>query len=216
MEKIDQSKYPEINGNTSVINLCMHVDSALLPLFFQLLGSGFIVDIATNCSIKVLLCEQLGINEEYLEERIQTLFLNAKVVDDVNTCIVNAGSTLALSGALPGLAGATLRRGGFYASLRSQISHDKIASPSPLQGTGKITLKLFNLVVKELGPVFLQKGILIKGQKLQEFIARQLEQLKARCEAVELNDKPVAVASLGKTNLETDLVFLQVKSEQTA
>ena len=215
MEKIDQSRYPQIIGDTTAMHLCMQVDSALLPLFFQLLGSGFIVNFSDSCSVKELLCARLGIHAQYLAERIQTLFLNAKVVDDVNACIVDAGSTLALSGPLPGLAGATFRRGGFYAALRSQISYDKTTSPPSLPGTGQITLKLFNLVVKELGPVFLQKGILIKGQRLQEFIARQLELLKAGAPAVELNDKPVEIDSLCKADWKTNLVLLRVKTKDT-
>jgi hypothetical protein len=213
MEKIDQSRYPERIGNTSSMHFSMHVNSGLLPLFFQLLGSGFIVNVSTSCSVKELLCGQLGIHEEYLEERIQTLFLNAKVVDDVNTCIVNEGSTLALSGALPGLAGATLRRGGFYASLRSQISHDKTTSPLPLSGTGKITLKLFNLVVKELGPVFLQNGILIKGQKLKEFIARNFEELNSACKRCRLDDNSIDLNKLLDSDLKNELIFLQIDVE---
>ena len=210
MGKNDQSRYSPKIENTAPMHLCMQVNAALLPLFFRLLGSGFIVNFSTSCSVKEVLCDQLGIHAEYLEDRIQTLFLNAKVVDDVNACIVAEGSTLALSGALPGLVGATLRRGGFYASFRSQISHDKTTAPLPLQGTGKITLKLFNLVVKELGPVFLEKGILIKGQKLQEFIARHFEELNLACKKCSLDGNSIDLQNMLDADIKDELVFLQV------
>jgi hypothetical protein len=206
MEKID---------GISFDRLSLIVKTALVPIFFQLLGQGFKVNVQTGCSVKELLCNQLGIDEDYLAERIKTIFLNAKVVDDVNSAIVNEGSILALSGAMPGLVGAILRSGGFYAAMRSQISHDKTRSPLPLQGTGKITLKLFNLVVKELGPVFLQKGILIKGHRLHEFIARQFEKLSSACKRCSLDGNSIDLKKLLDIDWKNEHVFLQVKSEQT-
>ena len=192
--------------------LYLFVKAELVPIFFQLLGQGFKVNVQTGGSVKELLCNQLGIDEDYLAARIQSIFLNFKVVDDVNSA-VNEGSVLALSGAMPGLVGAILRSGGYYAAMRSQISHEKTPSSRP-QGTAPITLKLLNLIVKELGPTFLQNGVMIKGQQLQEFIESRLEDLKIKCLAVEFNDKPVEIDSFRKVDWKTKLVFLQVKSEQ--
>jgi len=104
------------------------------------------VNIQTGCSVKELICNQLGIAEDYLEKRIQTIFLNAKAVDDLDSTIVSDDSTLALSGAMPGLVGVTMRRGGFYASLRNQISHDKNLSVSH-RGDGQIRIKLCKPVI---------------------------------------------------------------------
>ena len=147
----------------SADRLSLIVESKLVPLFFQLLGHGFSLNVQTGCSVKELLCNQLGIHEDYLAQRIQTIFLNAKVVDDVNSAIVDRDATLALSGAMPGLVGAILRSGGFYAPMRSQISHQK-NEPTLQLKNGKITLKLWNLVVKEIGPVFLESGIWVQGE----------------------------------------------------
>ena len=204
MEKIDGITFDRLS---------LLVKAQLIPIFFQVLGHGFKVNVQTGCSIKELLCNQLGIDEDYLSERIQTIFLNARVVDDVNSAIVTEGSVLALSGAMPGLVGAILRSGGMYAGMRSQISHKKNQSSLP-QKTAPITLKLLNLIVKELGPTFLQNGIMIKGEQLQEFIESRLEDLKIKCLAVEFNDKPVEIDSFRKVDWKTKLVFLQVISEQ--
>jgi len=200
--------------DTSADRLSLIVKARLVPLFFQLLGHGFSVKVQTGTSVKKLLCHQLGIHEDYLAQRIQTIFLNAKVVDDVNSAIVDKDATMALSGAMPGLVGAILRSGGFYAPMRSQISHEE-NSPASQVKKGKITLKLWNLVVKELGPTFLEQGIWIEAEEVQSFIKRHLEALKIECQTVKLNDNPAEVDRLRKAQWKTKLVFLQVKSEKT-
>jgi hypothetical protein len=213
MEKSNQSSSADAVKGTSGGHLCLHVKPKLIPIFFQLLGHGFSVDVQTGGNVKDLLCKQLGIHKDYLAQRIQTIFLNAKVVDDLNTAIVNEGSTLALSGAMPGLVGAILRSGGFYASMRSQISYNKNQS-APLQETGKITLKLLNLVVKELGPGFLQRGILIKGKNLYDFLYRYQAELEAGCTSGKLNAVSTNISRLLEIEWTTEPVFLQVDSEQ--
>jgi uncharacterized protein (DUF2164 family) len=176
------------------------------------LGQGFSVDTHSGVTVKDLLCKQLGIHEDYLAQRIQTIFLNAKVVDDVNTAIVAEGSTLALSGAMPGLVGAILRGGGYYAAMRNQLSHMEAELSSQAQ-SAKITLKLMNLVAKELGPIFLQQGIWLKGQTLREFIECRMDDLKAGCMVCELDRKPIEFTSLTGIDWRDDMVLLQVYSE---
>jgi hypothetical protein len=213
MVKSDQSSSAKKSGDIQAVTLSLMVKDKMVPIFFQLLGHGFSMDVQTGCSVKELLCRQFGIPEDYLDERIKTIFLNATVVDDVSSATVNEGSTLALSGAMPGLVGAILRSGGFYASMRSQISYDQ-NKPSSLPRTGKITLKLLNLVVKELGPAFLERGIWFNGGKLQEFIKHHLEELKAGGAANELDGEPVEINNLLGLDWVDKTVFLQVRSEK--
>jgi hypothetical protein len=194
------------------MHLSLNVKSRLVPFFFQLLGHGFSVNVMTGSSVKNVLCEQLEIDEDYLAQRIQTIFLNGKVVDDNNSAIVNEDSVLALSGAMPGLAGAILRSGGYYAAMRNQISHEESKSSSQAQ-FAKITLKLMNLVVKELGPVFLQQGIRLKSQSLCEFFKRHLDELKDGFISSELDGEPVEFESLRGIDWNADTVLLQVNSE---
>ena len=213
MVKSDQSSSAQISGDIPGVNLLLVVKDKMVPIFFQLLGHGFNLNVQTGCSVKELLCQQFGIPEDYLVERIKTIFLNAKVVDDVSSATVNEGCTLALSGAMPGLVGAILRSGGFYASMRSQISYDQ-NKPSSVPSAGKITLKLLNLVVKELGPAFLEQGIWFNGGGLQEFIKHHLEELKAGGAANELDGEPVEIHNLLGLDWEGQTVFLRVKSEK--
>ncbi len=125
MVKSNQTSSANKSGDIPGVTLSLVVKDKMVPIFFQLLGHGFSLNVQTGCSVKELLCQQFGIPEDYLDERIKTIFLNAKVVDDVSSATVNEGCTLALSGAMPGLVGAILRSGGFYASMRSQISYDQ-------------------------------------------------------------------------------------------
>jgi hypothetical protein len=199
-------------GDLSTQDLSLFVKSKLIPFFFQLLGQGFLVNVPANCSIRDLIVDCLGIPNDYLEERIQTLFLNGSVVDDLNSCNIKEGSTLALSGAMPGLAGAVLRRGGFYASFRRQISHND--SPSRIDKDNHwIVLKLFNMIVKELGPGFLAKGIWMEGDKLQKFLRRHSEELRMHGTSGDMNGEAVDIINLLRVNWETYLVFLRVKPE---
>ena len=191
--------------------LSLIVDDRRLPLFYQLLGHGFSMVVQTGSSVKDLLCDQLGISEDYLEQRIKSIFLNGKVVDDVNAAIVDNDATMALSGAMPGLVGAILRTGGYYAPMRSQISYDKSSGESQLM-KGKVTLKLWNLVVKELGPIFLQQGVFIQRKELQSFIQRNWETLKTGCRSAEITGKAITPDKLHDLDFKSDAVFLQVNS----
>ncbi len=145
-----------------------------LPVFSQLLGRGFTTRIRTGCSVKELLKDQLGFEESYIDNRIQTLFLNYKAVDDMDSAIVNHGDVLALSAAMPGLVGASFRKAGAYSVMRSQVSHENGAA-STGSYEGEITLRLFNLIAKEEGPGFLRKGIRIRGRDLDDLLHIQPE-----------------------------------------
>ncbi len=77
-------------------------------------------------------------------------------MDNLTTAIIRNGSVLALSSAMPGLAGATLRRGSIYASLRNSINYEE-KNELTQKMDGVITVKLFNVLINELGPVLLQR-----------------------------------------------------------
>lgn len=200
------------SDNPCVDRLSLVMIAQQVPLFFQLLGHGFNVSIQTGCSVKELLCNQLGIHEDYLAQRIQSIFLNGKVVDDVTTAVVQENAVIALSGAMPGLVGAILRGGESYAPMRSQISHQKNSTSTRVQEGKKITLKLWNLVVKELGPVFLQRGILIQRNELQRFFKLHEDALKTGCQEAVIMGTSVAVEQLTGQIVKSDPVFLQVNA----
>ena len=212
MEQTDQSISAEALKKASSVHFYLGLETRLRPFFFQLLEAGFKMIVPTDCSVKELLCRHLKIEEDYLENRIQTIILNGKAVDDVNIATVEEGSTLALSGAMPGLVGAILRREGVLAPMRRQISHSQTESAAK-HDTGGVNLKLFNLVVRELGPAFLEQGVWIKGNRLQEFILHYADELMQGCKALELDGNTLKIDQLTQMDLSSKSIFLKVTTQ---
>jgi hypothetical protein len=190
--------------------LYLTVEESLIPKFFVLLSQGFTVKVRVGCTMRELLHRQLGLSADYIEQRVQTIFLDGKAVDNIDTAVVRHGSTLALSAAMPGLAGATLRRGGAYASMRSQISHGKSPLPDHIK-EGELVLKLFNLVARELGPMFLEKGVWINSKNLQGFLQKAPDYFWAGCRAMEIDDTYKEVDKLVHIDWRDQQVFLKLK-----
>ncbi len=153
----------------------------------------------------------MALDHEYIQERISTIFLDGKAVDNIEEAIISEGSTLALSSAMPGLAGATLRREGLYASLRDSITYKEKASNCRIK-EGIIILKLFNLLIDDIGPVFLQKGIVVKSQELQNFFVKQPDSFWRNCSEIILAGKPIDHENLlvGDRLIQHDEVELTV------
>ena len=193
------------------IQMTLKEDSRLFFLLNGVFRQGVQVEILAGSSIRQVIVEQLGIAEDYLENRIQTLFLNGKPVDDVDAMKVSDGSVLALSAAMPGLAGATLRKGGKYAAFRQQISLGS-DSPVPVLRKARMILKLFNQVTEEQGPVVLTKGIGISGGDFLDVIRKAQDQsLMQEILKAEVNGKAIAPEMLDPEISGKTAVFLSIR-----
>jgi len=138
-----------------------------LAMFFPLLQRGVTVPATVGCTLKSLLCDQFAIPADYVTERVTTIFLDNRPVDDLDRTIIEDGSRVTLSAAMPGLVGATMRRGGFYAALRQGISH--VTDSGAVAGeSGTVRLKLFNLLLAELGPLVLARGLILERGELAD------------------------------------------------
>jgi len=188
------------------------VPARLIQRFLLILQQGFALKVRVGCTVEELLRQQLGLNPEYLKERIQTIFLDGHPIDEVTSAYVLSGSTIALSAALPGLAGATLRKGGYYAPLRSHISY-KGANDMEANHDGIIFFKLFNLSLKDLGPLFLAKGVLVGGKSLSEFFRAQPGDFWEDCRVAEMDGEWIAPKNLREITRQEQYVFLQVSTE---
>ena len=198
--------------NNTVITISLAVKPDRMSLFSPLLGQGFTLKIQAGISVRDLLCRQIGVSDDYLDQRIQTIFLDGKVVDNVDTAVIRQGSALALSAALPGLAGATLRRGGAYAAMRSQISH-KNNTVDDFDKNGTVMLKLFNLVSLELGPMFLKQGIWVDGKNLENFFQRVPDFFWDGCLIVEIDGISLDVRKIPLMEWRQEQVFLKLKKK---
>lgn len=168
-----------MKSNQETVSVDMPQPSLVLTLkaqensrFVGLLNGGFKIKFRSGESVQTLLCERVGLDKSYFDERIQTLFLNSKPVDNSATAAVKNGSILALSAAMPGLVGATFRKGGRYRWMRGSISHPDDSDTSAGK-TGWVTVKLFNLILKELGPFFLAAGVWLRRDTIQAFFAER-------------------------------------------
>jgi len=187
------------------------VKSQLVPFFFPILQKGFAQKIQVGCSIKELLSDRFGLSAEYIENRIQTIFLDGKPVDDMDTAIVRDGTTLALSSAMPGVLGATLRRGGYYSRMRSQITHVEKAE-LPRRTDGQIIVKLFNLTIRELGPMFLERGIWVDADDLREFFRNQSHELGEGCVEATVDGSNVDMGKIPSWDFTAKRVYLQLQT----
>ena len=137
--------------------LRLKIREPLPPAILRPFQRGAQVEVEVGGDLLSLLTDDLCLTEEGIA-KIQTIFWQSKPVDDIEGCVVRAGGVLALSAALPGLVGAVLRRDGFWSALRDSITHqDEGAGQTTSRGI--ITIKLFNFMLDEVGPLLLKRGI---------------------------------------------------------
>lgn len=151
------------------------VPAEQIPRWFGFLRRGFGVAARSGRTLMDFLCRDLGLSADTVQRRVQTVLLDGRPVDDLLAARIVPNAVVALSTALPGLAGATLRRGGAYAPLRHTLSYCP-ATPSAETGAQAIletlvTVKVFNVLAAEWGPELLGRGIVLPGGELGSFLA---------------------------------------------
>ena len=134
--------------------------------FKVLLQRGVGIPQGTGASVREFLLRTLGLDAAYIEDRLQTVFLDGQPVDDFDRARVRPGSVLALSGAMPGLAGATMRRGGYYARMREGISHASTDPPEEGDDTGIVVVKSFNQALADLAGTLATRPLLLPTDAL--------------------------------------------------
>lgn len=180
--------------------------------FCLLTGGGFRIRARLGGSVRELLCLQWGVDSAYLDDRIQTIFLNGQVVDDPDAALIIPDSILALSAAMPGVAGAMLRKKSPYSPMRSRLSYARPNIGPDGNVEGDVVVKFFNLLQRELGPQFLRQGIRIPGRALHRLLEGRWEAFRAGIVAAEISAEAVAPSVLLGTvwaNREVVLIVRQ-------
>ncbi len=197
------------NGFPSV-ELQITVRNAELPAFLRLLQRGVILEGTIGRSIRSFLYGRLQLSPDFVEDCIQTIFLDGRPVDDLDATCIADGCTLALSAAMPGLVGATMRRGGYYASLRAQISCKPEVAEGSVPVRGSITLKLFNFVAERIGKALLQDGVFLKKGDVENLLGRkspiEIEGIEATRDG-----GPFDLQTLGTALCDGELIFLRLR-----
>ena len=193
------------------IDLSLTAEPKLFEKFLQHLQKGVKVTARIGPTVRSFLCDDLGLSPEYAESRIQTLFLNGKAVDSLDNNYLKENSTIALSAAMPGLLGATLRKGGYYSSMRKEISCQDHNGRTAVH-TGFVLLKLFNLLIPEIGSSILERGIWFKREELEGLLKELPVDALSHCVEARVNDQSVNPMSLKGKNWGNEMILLQVKS----
>ncbi len=184
----------DIKNIESWPRITFDVDGPLGSPFFLLLQQGVTIRSRTGCSVTAFLREELGAGIETIK-RIQSVILDGKPVDDIEAAVIKDGSVLALSAAMPGLVGATLRRGGTYSSFRSAITYHETQEEC-VKGEGLVQIKVFNLLMAELGPGLLQRGVVIRSEDFILFATGQSQDFWRGCRRITLDGKPLVSGEL--------------------
>jgi hypothetical protein len=166
------------------------VSREVIPLFFRLLQQGVQMSGTVGKSIGSFLRGDLCLEKGFVDKMIQTVFLDGMPVDDIEGTNINEGSTVALSGPMPGVAGATFRRGGYYRSMRKEISC-RPGAPGGDPKRGTVILKLFNILTESLGPGLLENGVGVKGRDLGALLRDQESFMTRAFRSAELDGLPV-------------------------
>lgn len=186
-----EMSYTRTETDGSCLGIEISSGMEIIPRFYHIFQGGFLFPCQVETSIDDLLLRQLGLKPEFVEKKINTVFLDGRCVDDISSAILKDGSVVAFSSALPGLAGATLRRGGHYACMRDSITHINKNRPETRRD-GYITIKIFNLLMAELGRVFLEKGILMNRHDAVDLLKKDHEDLRRQGDSIIVGGRPLS------------------------
>jgi hypothetical protein len=165
--------------NTAKIQqISLTVAAEVLSGFTTLLQSGIYLNAPQGTSIGALLTTLPGFTKEYASQRVQTIFLNGLPADDLEQQLFGTEAVLALSAAMPGLAGAIFRKGGAHASLRTETAGE-LSEASSNDNPIQIRLKLFNMIAVERGAQILDEGCVIMASTLGKFLTYRPPLLEA-------------------------------------
>ncbi len=199
-----------MDNQPTIPELILTLDRQDLSFYTTLLQSGVEIKGREGETMAIFLDRLPGFTLDYISDVVHTIFLNRKAVDDLTTPLKGKNPVLALSAAMPGLAGAIFRRNSFHAGLRTQP--DKEVSKEIKNRPLTVTLKLFNSIALERGPELLQIGVSITSRLFIDFLGKR-KTLLEKIKQVSLANTIVNKNDL--TALLTDIKKIKLKISTT-
>lgn len=193
-----------------ISSIIFNLKGQRLSYFLPLIQTGVQIEAEFGIPVKSFLLTLPGVNAEYIENRINTVFLDGEVLDDLDKTYISNGAELSLSASMPGLAGATLRMGGSLATLRKEITYSEKKEKGQT-GQGFVTIKLFNLIIKDLGQGLLKKGVYIKQDQLKDLLKDGSGEFAADLENITLNDQEMTLQELSGMNWADPGSMIQIR-----
>jgi hypothetical protein len=186
---------------TSSPHLAFKIIPQKIDMFTSMLQAGIKIPTARGNSIGVFLEALPGFTADYITDAIQTIFLNGTATDDLETPLDGNNPVLAISAAMPGLAGAIFRKNSFHAALRTTKTAPVITSE---QSQVTVTLKLFNSIARDRGTELLHEGVVLDAESISQFLTTR-DTLPALIQNI----------TLGDTTIPTDELFQTLSSLKT-
>ncbi len=190
MKEADNPRTLPNSSHSTKLEVKIYGDERIQQSFTEILQKGFVIDVNSGASVGEVVRNYLGIEREYLDHRVNTIFLNGRAVDDVEYARVGHDAILSLSASMPGFVGAALRKGGFYSAMRAEITHSR-DNVSFLGQNARITVRLYNIIAREIGPRLLRSGIRFSLTHLLDFFMARSESFWNACKAVAVNEQEV-------------------------
>ncbi len=155
-----------------------------------------------------------GFSTKYIGDRIETIFQNGLPVDDIETGIDGPAPVIAISGAMPGLAGAIFRKNSFHAALRTSDSN---ALPDKLERSEGvlIRLKFFNVIASEKGGTILNSGCFMKSDSVLKFINYR-PRLFSEVLSLHCNDESLGLDDMKTILHKSETVYLRIQEDNVA
>lgn len=182
----------------------LRVKGHMLPFFTTILQYGIVLETIAGTTIGSFLGSCPGFSREYLTQTVQTIFLNGNAVDSMEMVISGNSPVIALSAAMPGLAGAIFRKNGPHGSLRTTT---RTTSAQTDSGPLLVTIKLFNQIARDKGVQLLAQGVLIAAPSVAKFLQNRAELIDS-IDTASIDGTPATPEQLSRLSLSSSLVRL--------
>ena len=170
-----------------------------------ILQSGFVETGRQGDSILSFLLTLDGFTEAYIENKVQTIFYNGDALDDPEIKLGGESATIALGAAMPGLAGAIMKKGSICGTFRkSPTKFDIGRSGDPVA----VRVKLFSTVARDRGPQLLRRGVRIDAQDLGYFLQMRPALVNGLTN-IRFRDRTVSSEKLGELLSTCDHLLLK-------
>jgi hypothetical protein len=189
---------------------------SVADLFKPELQKGFYIISYQGQTLYDFLTEDCGIDSGYITAKIKTVFINGGPLDDIYKTKIKEGAVCALSGAMPGIVGAMMRIGSPYAPMRESIT----VKPDDSAKSAKeilFELKLFNVILSDIGSDFLQKGIIFSKHRILELLNKHKKIIiENKCQ-VSLNNVSSELQAIDyyEKNLNETVKFILVPDNES-
>lgn len=193
----------------------MTVPGGAQGIFSGISGFGFLIDAPPGASIREMLKDIIGLDDDYIRDSIGTILYNGKPVDDMDAWKIGKNASIAISAALPGVFGAAFRKQGKYAGLRPVCDQDNSspgeADPACENEKPSVVLKLFNQSDRDIAPGLLGDGVRMNANSFCAFWENRLRLTGPADIRIGLNGRPVAPEALCRA-IKTSSVVVTLRS----